>query len=86
MQYVSFVLCVTQVARQLFKPLLSQLIHWFTSSQMHSNPATAVLLDTIMVGLIVLFSFLCLSLLVLSFSYASNTGCSKAGCTIEIRV
>jgi len=40
---------VLKVSRQLFKPLLSQLIHWFTSSHMHSHPVTAVLLDTIMV-------------------------------------
>ena len=44
-------MCVVKVARQLFKPLLSQLIHWFTSSHMRSSPVTAVLIDTIMVCL-----------------------------------
>jgi len=38
-----------KVARQLFKPLLSQLIHWFTTHQMHGRPGTAVLMDAIMV-------------------------------------
>ena len=39
-----------QVARQLFEPLVMQLIHWFTSGKMYGSDGTQILLVTIMVS------------------------------------
>nr|QOY44576.1 DNA-dependent protein kinase catalytic subunit [Alvinella pompejana] len=41
-----------QVARQLFGPLVMQLIHWFTSVMMFQSEGTKILLECIMDGLV----------------------------------
>lgn len=38
---------VELIARQLFEPLVMQLIHWFTRNQSYENVETMVLLDVI---------------------------------------
>ncbi|XP_068717854.1 DNA-dependent protein kinase catalytic subunit-like isoform X1 [Montipora capricornis] len=43
---------VEQVAEQLFKPLVFQLIHWFTNNRMYESPETIALLDAILDGLV----------------------------------
>lgn len=40
---------VDQVARELFEPLMMQLIHWFTSNKVFESEDTAALLDSFMV-------------------------------------
>lgn len=60
--YLSYLIVWYQVSRQLFEPLMKQLIHWFTSSKMLQSPVTIALLDTIMVCLMVLVHQLFLQL------------------------
>ncbi|KAK7506702.1 hypothetical protein BaRGS_00002177 [Batillaria attramentaria] len=43
---------VEQVCRQLFEPLVMQLIHWFTGNKMGESPESMALLDSIFDGLI----------------------------------
>lgn len=43
-----FIFC-PQVAEQLFKPLVFQLIHWFTNNKKYESPETMALLDGILV-------------------------------------
>ena len=46
---VRHVFCL-QVAKQLFNPLMMQLIHWFSSTNQIGSPETVVLMDTLMVN------------------------------------
>ena len=39
-----------QVAEQLFRPLVSQMIHWFTRNTQYESPDTIALLEAILVG------------------------------------
>ena len=41
-----------QVSRQLFEPLMFQLIHWFSSNKDFENKDTVALLDTLMDGIV----------------------------------
>ena len=41
---------VDQVTRELFEPLMMQLIHWFTSNQVFESADTMALLDSFMVS------------------------------------
>ena len=43
---------VFQVCRQLFEPLMMQLIHWFTGNKMGESPESMSLLDSIFDGLV----------------------------------
>ncbi|BFZ03143.1 hypothetical protein BsWGS_06182 [Bradybaena similaris] len=43
---------VEQVCKDLFEPLVMQLIHWFTNNKMAESPETMALLDSIFDGLI----------------------------------
>ncbi|KAI0227633.1 DNA-dependent protein kinase catalytic subunit [Lamellibrachia satsuma] len=43
---------VEQVAKQLFEPLMMQLIHWFTGSRKFESEDTMALLDTLMEGVV----------------------------------
>ncbi|XP_078611933.1 DNA-dependent protein kinase catalytic subunit-like isoform X3 [Branchiostoma floridae x Branchiostoma japonicum] len=43
---------VEQVARQLFEPLMLQLIHWLTNNRKYESDETIALLDAIMDGLV----------------------------------
>ncbi|CAL1543153.1 unnamed protein product [Lymnaea stagnalis] len=43
---------VEQVCKDLFEPLMMQLIHWFTNNKMAESPETMALLDCIFDGLI----------------------------------
>ncbi|KAL9956083.1 hypothetical protein ACROYT_G037506 [Oculina patagonica] len=43
---------VEQVSEQLFKPLVFQLIHWFTNNRKFESPETMALLDAILDGII----------------------------------
>nr|XP_039264534.1 DNA-dependent protein kinase catalytic subunit-like [Styela clava] len=43
---------VEQVSKQLFEPLSMQMIHWFTNNRKYESPDTAVLLNSIINGLI----------------------------------
>ncbi|RUS72684.1 hypothetical protein EGW08_019554 [Elysia chlorotica] len=43
---------VEQVCKDLFEPLVLQLIHWFTSNKMAESPETMALLDCIFDGLV----------------------------------
>eukprot|EP00058_Branchiostoma_floridae_P019566 XP_002605056.1 hypothetical protein BRAFLDRAFT_85202 [Branchiostoma floridae] len=43
---------VEQVARQLFEPLMLQLIHWLTNNRKYESDETVALLDAIMDGLV----------------------------------
>ncbi|XP_035828316.1 DNA-dependent protein kinase catalytic subunit [Aplysia californica] len=43
---------VEQVCKDLFEPLVMQLIHWFTSNKMSESPETMALLDCIYDGLV----------------------------------
>lgn len=38
------------IARQLFEPLMMQMIHWFTKNVSYESPETMTLLDTIIAG------------------------------------
>ncbi|XP_077979786.1 DNA-dependent protein kinase catalytic subunit-like [Glandiceps talaboti] len=42
---------VEQVARQLFEPLVMQLIHWFTCNKKFESPETMTMLDAILDGI-----------------------------------
>ncbi len=48
-QYASL-LWFVQVAEQLFRPLMFQLIHWFTRNTQYESPDTIALLDAILVS------------------------------------
>ncbi len=41
-----------QVAEQLFRPLVFQMIHWFTRNTQYESPDTITLLEAILVGYI----------------------------------
>ncbi|XP_022778667.1 DNA-dependent protein kinase catalytic subunit-like isoform X5 [Stylophora pistillata] len=43
---------VEQVSEQLFKPLVFQLIHWFTNNRKYETPETMALLDAIVDGIV----------------------------------
>ncbi|GFO12449.1 DNA-dependent protein kinase catalytic subunit, partial [Plakobranchus ocellatus] len=43
---------VEQVSKDLFEPLMMQLIHWFTNNKMAESPETMALLDCIFDGLV----------------------------------
>lgn len=45
-----------QVAKQLFEPLVMQLIHWFTNNKKFESQDTVAVLEAILVNII----FLCL--------------------------
>lgn len=48
---VVFVLFLSpQVARQLYEPLVMQLIHWFTNNKKFESQDTVALLEAILVG------------------------------------
>ena len=42
---------VERIAEQLFKPLMFQIIHWFTGNKQYESPDTIALLEAILVGL-----------------------------------
>ena len=44
-------LCLLQVAEQLFRPLVFQIIHWLTSNSKFESPETIVLLDAFLVSI-----------------------------------
>lgn len=48
-----------QVTRQLYEPLVMQLIHWFTNNKKFESQDTVVFLEAILVGHKSSFSFLC---------------------------
>ncbi|CAB4005561.1 DNA-dependent kinase catalytic subunit-like [Paramuricea clavata] len=41
-----------KVCQQLFKPLLFQLIHWFTNNKQYESPDTIILLETLLDGIV----------------------------------
>lgn len=41
--------CLYQVTRQLFEPLVMQLIHWFTNNKKFESQDTVAVLEAIMV-------------------------------------
>ncbi|XP_027045855.1 DNA-dependent protein kinase catalytic subunit-like [Pocillopora damicornis] len=43
---------VEQVSEQLFKPLVFQLIHWFTNNRKYESPETMALLDAMLDGVV----------------------------------
>ncbi|XP_028413162.1 DNA-dependent protein kinase catalytic subunit-like [Dendronephthya gigantea] len=43
---------VEQVSQQLFRPLLFQLIHWFTNNKQYESPDTIILLETLLDGIV----------------------------------
>ena len=42
-------LCGLQVAEQLFRPLVFQLVHWFTGNTQYESPDTVSLLEAFLV-------------------------------------
>lgn len=51
--------CCFQVARQLYEPLVMQLIHWFTNNKKFESQDTVAFLEAILVGHKSFLSFLC---------------------------
>nr|CAB3231039.1 DNA-dependent protein kinase catalytic subunit-like [Phallusia mammillata] len=43
---------VDQVCKQMFEPLMKQIIHWFTNNQQFESPSTATLLNALMDSLV----------------------------------
>ena len=41
--------CLLQVAEQLFRPLVFQLVHWFTGNTQYESPDTIALLEAFLV-------------------------------------
>ena len=41
---------LSQVAEQLFRPLVLQMIHWFTRNTQYESPDTITLLEAILVN------------------------------------
>lgn len=48
-----------QVTRQLYEPLVMQLIHWFTNNKKFESQDTVAFLEAILVGHKLSFSFFC---------------------------
>lgn len=46
---------VSQVTRQLFEPLVMQLIHWFTNNKKFESQDTVAVLEAILVNIIVVY-------------------------------
>lgn len=51
--------CCFQVARQLYEPLVMQLIHWFTNNKKFESQDTVAFLEAILVGRKSFLSSLC---------------------------
>lgn len=49
---------IDQVVRQLFEPLFLQLIHWYTSPTQLRGEHTGIIIETIMVSLFLVVTFL----------------------------
>lgn len=49
--FLAFLSSFCQVCRQIFRPFINQVIHWFTKNKQFENPSTASLLNAIMVSL-----------------------------------
>ena len=47
--FFRFLSSCSQVAEQLFRPLVFQMIHWFTRNTQYESPDTMALLDAILV-------------------------------------
>ena len=45
----NLLLCGLQVAEQLFRPLVFQLVHWFTGNTQYESPDTVSLLEAFLV-------------------------------------
>lgn len=41
---------IEQISRQLFEPLVFQIVHWFSSSKIYEHPEVESLLDALIEG------------------------------------